>query len=66
VDVLNPGGTTASSIVSTGGIMAPISGGPGGGGGPGAPQPFSGNFFVPQQPPGTCTCSYLHLCVVKA
>ena len=53
VDVLNPGGTKSSS------------GGPPPPGPPaimsGPPQPFSGTFFVPQQPPGKTTCGGLHV-----
>ena len=46
MDVLNPGGNKSNS----GGSPPP---------GPpammsGPPQPFSGTFFVPSQPPGTC------------
>ena len=51
VDVLNPGGPNTSSS-SIGGppppgppLMGTVM--------PGPPQPFSGTFFVPQQPPGT-------------
>ena len=65
VDVLNPGGTNTSGSGNTGGPPPP----PGpplmGAMMPGPPQPFSGNFFVPQQPPGTRSYMYSYLCTVK-
>ena len=53
MDVLNPGGTKSNSS------GPPPPGPPAMMSGP--PQPFSGTFFVPQQPPGKTTCGGLHV-----
>ena len=62
MDVLNPGGTKPGSSSTGGGPPPP---GPPlmGGMMPGPPQPFSGTFFVPQQPPGMHSCLYMCVCV---
>ena len=63
MDVLNLGSTsTSGSGGSTGGPPPP---GPPlmGAMMPGPPQPFSGTFFVPQQPPGTHVATQIRVCV---
>ena len=65
MDVLNPGGTSTSG--SGGSTVGPPPPGPPlmGAMMPGPSQPFSGTFFVPQQPPGThaVTCTQIRVCV---